>query len=203
VIGSACSRATIISMQSQRVRSSAIPLYVSAPSPRVSEVVKSAGLIGRCVEYRASAALAACGALIATVLVAAGPRIGSDGASPIRSWPWIALGVFVAGVWGAAAVLAARRIEAARATSAPAPPPSSPRDVTTDASNVDFAPLFIEFLDMRSRCGDAGAAPTFEEFTRSLELRRAAMLARDRSRAVSFHVAFVDGHAVVRARGVA
>lgn len=119
---------------------------------------------------------------------------------PIRRWPWIVLGLFVASVWSAAAVLAAHRIETGLPTTAPAPTNSAARDARAGASNVEFAPLFDEFLDMRSRCGDVGDVPSFDEFAQSLQHQRATMMARGRWRAVSFHVAFVDGHAVVRAR---
>ena len=171
-----------------------------APSRALARAGISARVVARSVATTIVAAPTSAGG--AEAMISIDPMSGLFLAArlPMRRWPWIELGLLVAGVWTAAGVLAARRIEMGHPSTAPAPTKSAVRDGRARASNVELALLFDEFLDMRNRCGDVGGGPSFEEFARSLQRQRATMMAGGGPRAVSFYVAFVDGHAVVRAR---
>jgi len=70
------------------------------------------------------------------------------------------------------------------------------------ASSADFPALFREFMDLRKRCGDRSHAPSYDEFFHLLEKRRSEMLATRSASDVMFQIVFIDGRAVVRAKGV-
>ena len=57
-------------------------------------------------------------------------------------------------------------------------------------------------MDLRRRCGDKSKAPTYEEFFSSLHQRRSEMLDAHSASEVLFQIVFIDGRAVVRAKGV-
>ena len=70
------------------------------------------------------------------------------------------------------------------------------------ASTGDFMALFREFIDLRKRCGDKSNAPTFDQFVHLLDQRRTEMLQAHAASEVLFQIVFIDGRAVVRAKGV-
>jgi hypothetical protein len=70
------------------------------------------------------------------------------------------------------------------------------------ASTGDFKALFREFIDLRKHCGDRSKAPTYDEFVHVLHQRRTEMLRAHGASEVSFQIVFIDGRAVVRAKGV-
>jgi hypothetical protein len=70
------------------------------------------------------------------------------------------------------------------------------------ASTADFKSLFREFIDLRKRCGDPSQAPTYDEFVHSLGQRRTEMLQAHSASEVFFQIVFIDGRAVVRAKGL-
>ncbi|HET6148977.1 MAG TPA: MXAN_5187 C-terminal domain-containing protein [Polyangia bacterium] len=70
------------------------------------------------------------------------------------------------------------------------------------ASSADLHALFREFIDLRQRCGDHSQAPSYEQFTQSLQQRRAELLEAHAGTDVSFQIVFIDGRAVVRAKAV-
>jgi hypothetical protein len=77
-----------------------------------------------------------------------------------------------------------------------------PHSEPIPASTADFRSLFREFMDLRRRCGDKSKAPTYEEFFNSLHQRRSEMLDAHSASEVLFQIVFIDGRAVVRAKGV-
>ena len=77
-----------------------------------------------------------------------------------------------------------------------------PHSEPIPASTADFRSLFREFMDLRRRCGDKTNAPTYEEFFSSLHQRRSEMLDAHSASDVLFQIVFIDGRAVVRAKGV-
>ena len=77
-----------------------------------------------------------------------------------------------------------------------------PHTEAVPASSADFPALFREFMDLRKRCGDRSAAPSYDEFFKLLEKRRSEMLATRSASDVMFQIVFIDGRAVVRAKGV-
>ncbi len=70
------------------------------------------------------------------------------------------------------------------------------------ASKADFPALFREFMDLRKRCGDRSKAPSYDEFFKLLSKRRKEMLDTHSASDVMFQIVFIDGRAVVRAKGV-
>jgi hypothetical protein len=77
-----------------------------------------------------------------------------------------------------------------------------PHSEAVPASSADFPALFREFMDLRKRCGDRSTAPSYDEFFKLLEKRRSEMLATHSASEVMFQIVFIDGRAVVRAKGV-
>ena len=77
-----------------------------------------------------------------------------------------------------------------------------PHSEAVSASSADFPALFREFMDMRKRCGDRSKAPSYDEFFKLLEKRRREMLETRSAADVMFQIVFIDGRAVVRAKGV-
>jgi hypothetical protein len=77
-----------------------------------------------------------------------------------------------------------------------------PHSEAVSASNADFPALFREFMDLRKRCGDRSTAPSYDEFFKLLEKRRREMLETRSASDVMFQIVFIDGRAVVRAKGV-
>ena len=77
-----------------------------------------------------------------------------------------------------------------------------PHTDAVPASTGDFKSLFREFIDLRKRCGDKSKAPTFEEFVHLLHQRRTEMMEAHAASEVFFQIVFIDGRAVVRAKGV-
>jgi hypothetical protein len=77
-----------------------------------------------------------------------------------------------------------------------------PHTEAMPASSANFPALFREFMDLRKRCGDRSAAPSYDEFFKLLEKRRREMLATRSASDVMFQIVFIDGRAVVRAKGV-
>ena len=77
-----------------------------------------------------------------------------------------------------------------------------PHTEAIPASTADFQSLFREFMDLRRRCGDKTKAPSYEEFFSLLHKRRTEMLEAHSASEVMFQIVFIDGRAVVRAKGV-
>jgi hypothetical protein len=77
-----------------------------------------------------------------------------------------------------------------------------PHSEAMPASTADFPSLFREFMDLRKRCGDRSKAPSYDEFFKLLHKRRAEMLETRSASEVMFQIVFIDGRAVVRAKGV-
>jgi hypothetical protein len=77
-----------------------------------------------------------------------------------------------------------------------------PHTDAVPASSADFPALFREFMDLRKRCGDRSTAPSYDEFFKLLEKRRREMLQTRAASEVMFQIVFIDGRAVVRAKGV-
>ena len=77
-----------------------------------------------------------------------------------------------------------------------------PHSEAVPASSADFPALFREFMDLRKRCGDRSKAPSYDEFFKLLEKRRREMLETRSASDVMFQIVFIDGRAVVRAKGV-
>ncbi len=77
-----------------------------------------------------------------------------------------------------------------------------PHTEPTPASSADFPALFREFMDLRKRCGDRSKAPSYDEFFGLLHKRRREMLETRSASEVMFQIVFIDGRAVVRAKGV-
>jgi hypothetical protein len=77
-----------------------------------------------------------------------------------------------------------------------------PHSEAMPASKADFPALFREFMDLRKRCGDRSKAPSYDEFFKLLDKRRREMLETRAAADVMFQIVFIDGRAVVRAKGV-
>jgi hypothetical protein len=77
-----------------------------------------------------------------------------------------------------------------------------PHSEAMPASKADFPALFREFMDLRKRCGDRSKAPSYDEFFKLLDKRRREMLETHTAADVMFQIVFIDGRAVVRAKGV-
>ena len=77
-----------------------------------------------------------------------------------------------------------------------------PHTEAIPASTADFPALFREFMDLRRRCGDQSKAPSYDEFFNLLHRRRSEMLDSHSATEVLFQIVFIDGRAVVRAKGV-
>ena len=77
-----------------------------------------------------------------------------------------------------------------------------PHSEAIPASKADFPALFREFMDLRKRCGDPSKAPSYDEFFKLLDKRRRDMLETHSASDVMFQIVFIDGRAVVRAKGV-
>jgi len=77
-----------------------------------------------------------------------------------------------------------------------------PHSEAIPASKADFPALFREFMDLRKRCGDRSKAPSYDEFFKLLDKRRRDMLETHSASDVMFQIVFIDGRAVVRAKGV-
>jgi hypothetical protein len=77
-----------------------------------------------------------------------------------------------------------------------------PHTEAIPASTADFPALFREFMDLRRRCGDQSKAPSYDEFFNLLHRRRSEMLNSHSATEVLFQIVFIDGRAVVRAKGV-
>jgi hypothetical protein len=77
-----------------------------------------------------------------------------------------------------------------------------PHTEAIPASKADYPALFREFMDLRKRCGDRSKAPSYDEFFKLLHKRRAEMLDTRAATDVMFQIVFIDGRAVVRAKGV-
>jgi len=77
-----------------------------------------------------------------------------------------------------------------------------PHSEAIPASKADFPALFREFMDLRKRCGDRSKAPSYDEFFKLLDKRRREMVETRSASDVMFQIVFIDGRAVVRAKGV-
>ena len=77
-----------------------------------------------------------------------------------------------------------------------------PHSEAIPASKADFPALFREFMDLRKRCGDRSKAPSYDEFFKLLDKRRREMVETRSATEVMFQIVFIDGRAVVRAKGV-
>ncbi len=77
-----------------------------------------------------------------------------------------------------------------------------PHSEAMPASKADFPALFREFMDLRKRCGDRSKAPSYDEFFKLLDKRRREMVETRSATEVMFQIVFIDGRAVVRAKGV-
>jgi hypothetical protein len=77
-----------------------------------------------------------------------------------------------------------------------------PHSEAIPASKADFPALFREFMDLRKRCGDRSKAPSYDEFFKLLDKRRREMVETRSATDVMFQIVFIDGRAVVRAKGV-
>ena len=77
-----------------------------------------------------------------------------------------------------------------------------PHTEAIPASKADYPALFREFMDLRKRCGDRSKAPSYDEFFKLLHKRRKEMLETHSASEVMFQIVFIDGRAVVRAKGV-